>query len=321
MLKQNNKIKIYLGVLLLGIIWGSTWLAIKFGLDEAPPFFAAALRFILAFLILFIWQKIKGYKFPRSLKYWKNTILIAVLMFIIPYAMVYWGEQHISSGLSAVLFSFQSLFVVIFAHFISKNEKAGIIKISGLFIGLIGLFLIYKSQINWDIIRGFAGMSALLFAAASAALGLVLLSKQKRKIEPVPEVMTHLGITAVTFILITLIFEKPPENIFTPKLWISIIYLAVPGTAFGFIVYYWIAKHSTAFVTSFSIFISPVFAVFLGWLILNEDINSLGIIGVFLVLISIFVTQFKKKKPVNSSEKKFTKIKNYKIFNRYKKSV
>ncbi len=215
-------------------------------------------------------------------------------MFIIPYAMVYWGEQYISSGLSAVLFSAQSLFVVVFAHFILKSEKAGIKKILGLLIGLFGLVILYKSQIAWDEYQGPKGMIALLFAAASAALGLVVLSKQKHKFEPVPEVMIHIGITAVAFILLTLIFEKPPENIFTPKLWISIIYLAVFGTAFGFIVYYWLAKNATAFVTSFSIFISPVFAVFLGWLILNETINLLGIIGISLVFIGIILTQLPK---------------------------
>ena len=294
MQKQFNKLKIYIGVLSLGIIWGSTWLAIKFGLDDAPPFFSAALRFIIAFLLLFFWLKLKGYKFPKSLQYWKNTVFFAVFMYIIPYALVYWGEQHISSGLSAVLFSSQSLFVVIFAHFISKTEKAGIQKILGLLIGLIGLFLIYKSQINWDN-RGFTGMTALLVAAASAALGLVIFSKQKHKIEPVPEVMTHLGITAIAFILMSLIFEKPPENIFTVKLWISVIYLAIPGTALGFIVYYWIVKQATAFLTSFSVFISPVFAVFLGWLILNENLNLSGMVGALLVILSVVVTQFKKK--------------------------
>ncbi len=296
-----QKYKIYLGVLTLGIIWGSTWLAIKFGLEDAPPFFSAALRFILTFLILFVWQKIKGYKFPKSRKYWWNSIFIALLMFIIPYALVYWGEQYISSGLSAVLFSSQSLFVVIFAHFISKTEKAGAKKFLGLLIGLFGLFILYKSQVTWDEIQSTKGMIALLFAAASAALGLVVLSKQKHKLDPVPEVMTHIGITAIAFILLSLIFEEPPENIFTPKLWISIIYLAVIGTAFGFIVYYWIAKHATAFVTSFSVFISPVFAVFLGWLILNETITILGITGIFLVLISIILTQLPKKTPVNSN--------------------
>jgi len=301
--KQVKKYKIYLGVVILGIIWGSTWLAIKFGLVDAPPFFSAAIRFILTFAILFVWQKIKGYKFPRSIKYWGNSILLALLMFIIPYAMVYWGEQYISSGLSAVLFSSQSLFVVIFAHFISKTEKVRVNKILGLLIGLFGLFILYKSQITWDEIQGPKGIIALLFAAASAALGLVILSKQKHKYDPVPEVMTHIGITAVAFILLTLIFEKPPENIFTPKLLISTVYLAVLGTAFGFIVYYWIAKHATAFVTSFSIFISPVFAVFLGWLILNETINVLGIVGVLLVLISIVLTQLPKNVTLKSNYK------------------
>lgn len=296
MQKPIQKYKIYLGVITLGIIWGSTWLAIKFGLEDAPPFFSAALRFILTFLILFAWQKIKGYRFPKSIKYWRSSIFIALLMFIIPYAMVYWGEQYISSGLSAVLFSSQSLFVVIFAHFISKTEKAGAQKFLGLLIGLAGLFILYKSQITWDEIQGPKGMIALLFAAASAALGLVLLSKQKHKFDPGPEVMTHIGITAIAFIILSLILEEPPENIFIPNLWIGIVYLAVIGTALGFIVYYWLAKHTTAFVTSFSIFISPVFAVFLGWLILNETINFLGITGIFLVLISIILTQLPKKK-------------------------
>ncbi len=291
-----QKYKIYLGVLSLGIIWGSTWLAIKFGLEDSPPFFSAALRFILTFLILFVWQRTKGYKFPVSIKYWGNSIFLALLMFIIPYAMVYWGEQYISSGLSAVLFSSQSLFVVIFAHFISKTEKAGAHKVIGLLVGLFGLFILYSSQISWDNSQGFKGMMALLFAAASAALGLVLLSKQKHSYDPVPEVMTHMGITAVAFILLTLVFEEPPNNLTSPKLWISIIYLAVVGTAFGFIVYYWIAKYATAFTTSFSIFISPVFAVFLGWLILNETINLIGIAGIFLVLISIIYTQLPKKR-------------------------
>jgi len=148
MQKQFQKYKIYLGVLTLGIIWGSTWLAIKFGLEEAPPFFSAALRFVLTFLILFVWQKVKGYKFPRNIKYWLNSIFLAMLMFVIPYAMVYWGEQYISSGLSAVLFSSQSLFVVIFAHFISKTEKAEPKKFLGLVIGLLGLFILYKSRYN-----------------------------------------------------------------------------------------------------------------------------------------------------------------------------
>ena len=157
MQNKFQKYKIYIGILTLGIIWGSTWLAIKFGLEQAPPFFSAALRFIFAFLILFVWQMIKGYKFPKSIKYWRDTIFITVLMFIIPYALVYWSELYISSGLSAVLFSSQSLFVVFFAHYILKNEKAGIQKITGLIIGLIGLFLIFKSQISWDKVWGFVG--------------------------------------------------------------------------------------------------------------------------------------------------------------------
>lgn len=289
-----SKYKIYIGVLTLGIIWGSTWLAIKFGLEDAPPFFSAALRFVLAFLVLYIWQIIKGYIFPRNWKYWKNAIFISLFMFIIPYAMVYIGEMYISSGLSAVLFSTQSLFVVVFASSMLKAEKVNLQKVIGLFIGFIGLVLIFQGQIIWDETWGFIGMLALLFGAACAAFGLVLLSKQKHKVKPIPEVMTHLGITAIAFVLLSLIFESPPEEIFTSKLWISVVYLAILGTAVGFVLYYWIAKQASAFLTSFSIFVSPVFAVFLGWLVLNETISAFGILGAILVIIGIGITQIKK---------------------------
>ncbi len=291
---QVNKIKIYIGVLALGIIWGSTWLAIKFGLEDAPPFFSASLRFVLAFSLLFIWLKIKKYKFPTNLQYWKNTSFIAVFMFIIPYAFVYWGEVYVSSGLSAVLFSTQSLFVVIFAHYIKKDEKANSQKILGLILGLIGLILIFSEHIDWNAKMGFAGMIGLLIAAASAAFALVLLSKQKHKVEPVPEVTAQLGITAIVFVIISLLFEEIPQNILSIKLWASVSYLAILGTAFGFVVYFWIAKHATAVLTSLTVFISPIFAVFLGWLILNETINSIGLIGVALVIFGIIVSQFKK---------------------------
>jgi len=293
---QINKIKIYIGVLALGIIWGSTWLAIKFGLEDAPPFFSASLRFVLAFLLLFILLKFKKYKFPTSLQYWKNTTFITIFMFIIPYALVYWGEIYVSSGLSAVLFSTQSLFVIILAHFIKKDEKANLQKIFGLLLGLFGLILIFSEHLDWNEKMGFVGMIGLLFAAASAAFALVLLSRQKHKVEPVPEVTAQLGITAMIFIIISLVFEKVPEDVFTIKLWASVIYLAFLGTAFGFVVYFWIAKHATAVLTSLTVFISPIFAVFLGWLILNETINTIGLIGVALVIIGIIVNQYKFKK-------------------------
>ena len=201
MRNQLHKYKIIIGVIVLGIIWGSTWLAIKFGLEDAPPFLSAALRFIIASLILYIWLKFKKYKFTKSLQYWKSTVFMAIFMFIIPYAFVYWGELYVSSGLSAVLFSTQSLFVVVFAHFIKKDEKADLFKIIGLFMGLAGLLLIFSEHIDWNEKLGFAGMIGLLLAAASAAYALVLLSKQKHKVDPVPEVTAQLGITALAFIL------------------------------------------------------------------------------------------------------------------------
>ena len=293
---NNINIKIFSGVAVLAIIWGSTWLAIKFGLMDAPPFLSAALRFIVAFITLFIWLKFTGYKFPLTLSYWKRASFIALFMFIIPYAFVYWGELYISSGLAAVLFSSQSLFVIFFSHYFLINEKATIIKYFGLFLGLAGLFIIFFDKINWTDWHGFIGMTGLIIAAASGAFGLVWLKKKGETVEPVPEVTAQLGITAIAFIILSLIFEKTQIEISSVKLWGSIIYLAIPGTAIAFVIYFWLAKNASALIASFSIFLAPIFAVFLGWLILYEIYNIRSILGTILVLFSIVITQLNMQK-------------------------
>lgn len=283
--------RIWIGIISLAVVWGSTWLAIKIGLEDASPLSSAAPRFVLAFGALYLWLRLRGRRLPRGLQYWRRASAMAVFMFIIPYGLVYWGELHVSSGLAAVLFSTQSLFVVIFAHRMVEGERASYRKLIGLLMGLAGLFLVFHGQIGWVDRGGMAGTIGILMAAASGGFALVWLRRLGSSVDTVSEVTAQLGITALAFIFLSFLVEGNHGNWASLRLWLSISYLALIGTALAFVIYYWLAKHATALTTSFSIFASPVFAVFLGWLVLGETMGLEGVIGSGLVLIGVVVAQ------------------------------
>ncbi|NOZ47145.1 MAG: EamA family transporter [Chlorobi bacterium] len=286
---------LWASVILLSLIWGSTWLAIKYGLQDAPPMYSASFRFILASVMLFGYLKFKRKTLPQKLYFWKRSIFLAIFMFIIPYGLVYWGEVHISSGLASVLFSTQSLFVIPFAHFLLVNERASFRKWIGIFLGLSGLILIFNERLQWLTQWGLLGMFAIILAAVSGAFALVWLRKKEETIEPLTEVTAQIIITAIAFTIISLFFEPFPVILMSVKLGVSIVYLAIIGTAISYLIYYWLAKHTTALMISFSIFITPVFAVFMGWAFLNEMLGVKGFIGTTMVLSSIFIVQKSSK--------------------------
>lgn len=291
MKKNPSKLLIWLSVILLSMIWGSTWLAIKIGLRDTPPFFSAALRFIIASLGLLAYMKYKKLKFPATFQFWKRSVLLALFMFIIPYAFVYWGEMHISSGLSSVLFSSQSLFVVLCSHYLLAAEKAAPVKWLGLLAGMAGLVFIFYTRFGITTDLGVLGMLGILAAALSAAFALVWLRKIGGELDHVTELTSQICVTALFFILLSPCLEKFPRDLSPASLWLCVAYLGIVGTSLSFLIYYWLAKHTTALILSFSVYLTPVLALFLGWFFLNEYIGANDLVGASIVILSIVVTQ------------------------------
>lgn len=293
--KTPSILIIWLSVILLSLIWGSTWLAIKIGITDTPPIFSASLRFIVASLFLIVYMKYKKLKFPLNLIFWKRSFILALFMFIIPYGLVYWGEMYISSGLSSVLFSSQSLFVVLFSHYILTNEKATYIKWLGLLIGMLGLTFIFYTRFELSSNWGIAGMIGILLAAGSSGYALVWLKLSGEKTNHIVELTSQVCITTLFFSLLSPFIEDFPQQLSSKTLWLSVGYLAIIGTSISFMVYYWLAKHTTVLILSFSIYFTPILALFLGWLFLGEVIGMNDIIGIIIVIVSIIITQMNKK--------------------------
>src|SRR5437868_4717941 len=134
--------------LILCGIWGSTWLFIKLGLVDLPPLTFAGFRFLLASLILSALILARGVRWPRSRHDWLLIAIVGLLQFTLNYGLVFWGEQHISSGLAAVLQSTFPAFGLIIAHLYLPHERLTTIKVIGVLMGVLGLAIIFSDQLT-----------------------------------------------------------------------------------------------------------------------------------------------------------------------------
>jgi drug/metabolite transporter (DMT)-like permease len=135
--------------LALGLIWGSTWTFIKVGLADLPPFGFAGLRFVLAAVPLWIFLLAKRPKGPASRADWILVVGTALLSIAASYGLVFWGEQHITSGLTAILFTSYGMFGLLFAHAFLPAEPLRPRKVSGVLLGIAGIALIFADQLGW----------------------------------------------------------------------------------------------------------------------------------------------------------------------------
>ena len=170
--------------LLLCLIWGSTWLFIKLGLSDLPPFTFAGIRFVIASTILFVIVKARGLSLPRTRADWLLLATTGVLAFSVNYGAVFWGEQHISSGLAALLQAMIPVFGLVIAHFYLPGEQMTLARIFGVVLGAAGVGVIFSNQLSIAGPRALAGCAALVVGSACTAYANVLVKARGAKLNP-----------------------------------------------------------------------------------------------------------------------------------------
>src|SRR3977135_940292 len=171
---ETNKMKSRVVWLLLCLIWGSTWLFIKLGLNDLPPFTFAGIRFVIASAILFAIIKARRLSLPRARADWSLLAVTGVLSFSFNYGLVFWGEQYVSSGLAALLQATLPAFGLIIAHYYLPGERMTLPKIGEVMMGVIGVGVIFSNQLQVSGPDAVWGGAALVLSAFCAAYANVL---------------------------------------------------------------------------------------------------------------------------------------------------
>jgi drug/metabolite transporter (DMT)-like permease len=285
--------------ILLSIIWGTTWLAIKVTIEAIPPFMGAAMRFIVAVIFLFLYAQFKGTSLKLTKSDLKPLFISAILLYFFDYGLIYWGEQYLSAGVTAIFFATYPLFVGIFANFVFKNELFNRYKFVGVIIGFSGVLIIFYEQLfktNFNFLVTVA-VIAIIISAVSAALSTIIVKKHLHHVNAVP-LSLHQMVWGVLSLLAMSILSGEVDNItITFRGMAAVVYLGLFGSALAFVMFYWLLKKVSAITISFIIYITPVVALIADWLFFGERIALRTVIGMLLIFSGIAISQRNKRAP------------------------
>ncbi len=266
--------------LLLSLIWGSTWLFIKLGLEDLQPFTFAAVRFVLAIAALFPFVIARRARLPRSRADWALMLGTGVMLFGITYGLVFWGEQYVSSGLAALLFGTFPLFGLVIAHFYLPTERMTLSKVCGVVLGIGGIALVFSNELRVSGASALWGSVAIVVSAAVAAYADVLIKLRGGHLDPSLLTLVQMAAGLVPLATLGLTLEGDPRELaWTPLAVLSILYLAVVGSALAFVLLYWLIKHMDVTKTMLITLVTPLVAVLLGVVLLGESLTWRTAIG------------------------------------------
>lgn len=280
--------KIFLAYTALCLIWGSTWIAIRFGLESLTPIFSAGVRFSLASIIIFALMKIKNIQLQTDKVAVRLYLLMGFFSFVIPFGLVYWAQQFVPSGMAAVLFAVYPFWVVIFSYVRMPAESIGFYKIFGTILGFSGIVIIFSDSFTDDITNYLIGMFAVVLSGTMQAWIAVSIKKFGNHLNSLSMNFVPMVIAGISMIVIGFVAEDLSTINFNENAILSILYLAFFGSVITFTTFYWLIKHINLVILSLIAFITPIVALILGYFIYSEVLSTRHFIGAATVLTGIF---------------------------------
>ncbi|MGL5083015.1 MAG: DMT family transporter [Microcoleaceae cyanobacterium] len=278
----------WLLLLMLSMLWGSSFLFIEIALRELPPFTLIFLRISLAAMILTIFVVLRGQKLPTSPKIWRDFLTMGVLNNLIPFSLIAWGQTQIESGLAAILNATTPIFAVVLAHILTVDERLTLNRGIGVLLGFIGVvFLIgldALKELGWTNLGQLAVLCAACFYALAGLYG--------RRFKMMSPMVTAAGIligTTVMLLPIMLIIDRPWDLNPSMQAKGSILILAVFGTAIAYLIYFKLLARVGATNALLVAFLIPVTALFLGIFFLGETLRWNAWVSLGLILTGLAV--------------------------------
>ena len=268
---------------LVCLIWGSTWLAIKLGLEGVPPFLGAGLRFTLAAAILWSLVLFSGLSPRLSPRGRRAALSAGILGFGICYSLVYWAETRVASGLVAVLCAVAPLITALLTAFVSRTETLTRRKGAGILIGIAGVVILFWPQQGVAAADGL-GLLAAFVSSVGAAGNLVAQSLWSKRDDARVLNAWSMSLGAALILGLSFLFERGAVVSWTPSNIGAIVYLAILGTVVAFLSYYKLIHALPATQVSMITLIFPVVAILLGWVVLGEKLSANAGFGIALIM-------------------------------------
>jgi drug/metabolite transporter (DMT)-like permease len=304
---KSHRFRIVLAFASVYIIWGSTYLFIKYAIDTIPPFFMAGLRNGIAGLILFTFARLRGDVVP-SWVHWRSALFIGALMLLGGNGGVTWSEQYVPSGLTALLVATVPIWMVVLNWFTGDRVRPGIRDVLSVGMGMVGLFILVGPE---ELIGGgrvhALGAAVLVVAALSWASG--SLYSRRAELPPSPVLSTGMQMLMGGLCLMVVGVSSGEHHRLdvsgiSTSSFVSLVYLILFGSLVGFSAYVWLLKQTTPSRVATYAYVNPVVAVFLGWLVDREPLTVRTLLSAAVIVAAVVIVTL----PKNSAQQSWSWI-------------
>jgi drug/metabolite transporter (DMT)-like permease len=271
----------------LVVVWSSTWLAIKVGLEDCPPLLSAGARFAAAGLLLLAIRAGRGGTLRADARL---VTVLALFQFALTYGLIYWGEQYIPSGLTAVLFGGLPLYTALLGAFVLPDAALTVRLIAGISLAIGGLALAFaESTGHGDPALALAGAAAVAAAPVGIAIGNVSLKLRGGAFDAIALNGWAMLAGGATLLAASATHEPWADLALTPASVGSILYLAAIGSALGFVVMTVLLRHISALAMSCIHLLVPFGALGFGTVLYDEPLGLRAVVGAGLVAAGLLV--------------------------------
>lgn len=282
--------------ILLGLIWGSSFLWIKIGVQELGPFTLVALRVLFATLGLVIIARLRRARIPWR-QFLSAFLILGLLNMALPFVLISWSEQYISSGMAAILNSTVPLFTLLIAPLFLADDPWTLPKGLGLLVGFLGVVVLMANQVQGDLTRPKLGQLTMLLAAISYAAAAIYARRKVRGLTPDVQSLGQSFMATLVMLPLAFTIEAPFTLPYQPLTWVAALWLGLMGSCVATLLYYSLLQSIGPTRTTLVTYIFPLVGVILGAIFLHERPDWHLLVGGILIISGVAVVNFLRPMP------------------------
>jgi drug/metabolite transporter (DMT)-like permease len=292
--------KILLAFSIIYFVWGSTYLAIRVGVQQMPPFLMAGLRFTAAGLAMYAGLRFTGVPNPTG-RQWVSATILGSLMFLLDYACLFWAEQRVPSGVSAVILAIIPVNITLMEILFLRTQRLTYQLAGGLLIGILGVAVLANPKTSLgEAPLDRAGVIALLFASLGWSVGTIV---SRRVVLPDSKPMSAAaqmfcgGTQLLALAAVSGEFKHFDPSLVSPSAWFALVYLIIAGSIVGYTAYVWLLHHESPTKVGTYAYVNPLVAVLVGATLGGEIPGKRTLLGTALILIGVVaITTLKSRR-------------------------
>ncbi len=277
-------------MILLAALWGPSFVFIKVGVETIPPLTLVFGRVALAAVLLYLVLRWQHGRLPDSLDTWKHISVVALVHNAAPFFLFAWGEQYVDSALASILNGTIPLFTILLAHLFTQDDHLTPAKVIGVLVGFGGMLVLVYPSFQGGVMATAWGVMALVLASFLYGVAIVYARNHLRGLPPLVAPTGQMIMASVYLLPLMLLWERPwqlpPPSMASI---VSMLALAVFGTALAFIVYYRLLERAGASYLSMVAYMIPVFGIFFSVILLDEKLTGEMIVGGMLILLGVMI--------------------------------